>query len=137
MKIRHAAAKQRSPGRGRTKSKIAQPRAKTKKASKPPAHLRKESSDSHDTREWFAADPSACISNPAAQKILRQYEHPYRYWTKFPGKDEENRIRATFEKPIRIETKKRAARSKNAKPAVIEKALRELAERDIRKQVDD
>jgi len=132
MKIRHAAAKQRSRGCGRTERKTAQPRAKTKNAGKRPAHLSKQSLDSHDVREWFAADASACVSDPAAQKILREYEHPYRFGTKFPGKYEEDQIRANVEKPIRIATEKRAARSKNVKPADIERAVRQLAEKYIR-----
>jgi hypothetical protein len=58
--------------------------------------------DFYDVREWFAADPSACVSDIDAQKILRSYEHPYRWWIKFPGKDEKRLIGSHFGTPIRI-----------------------------------
>ena len=135
MKIRHAAAKQRSRGRGRTERKIARPRAKTKKAGKLSAHSRKQTLDSHDVREWFAADPSACVADPTAQKILREYEHPFRHWMKFPGKDEESRIRANYEKAVGIKAKEWVARGKNAKPAASEKALRTSAEKGIQREM--
>jgi hypothetical protein len=117
--------------------KTAKSRAKTKKAGNLSAHSRKQSLDSHDVREWFAADPTACACDPAAQKILREYEHQFRYGTKFPGQYEEDRIRATSEKPIRIATEKRAARSKNVKPATIERSVRQLAEKHIQMQLDN
>src|SRR5690242_11422525 len=62
----------------------------------------KEPIDAHDVCEWFATDPAACVSNPAAQKILRAYEHPFKWWIKFPGRDEELSIRTTFEKAAQI-----------------------------------
>src|SRR5258708_4901400 len=58
--------------------------------------------DSYDVREWFSRDPSACISNRAAQKILREYEHPSRWWITFPIQDEEDRIRSRFEKMVLV-----------------------------------
>jgi|SRR5215471_9226885 len=135
MKIRHSAAKQRSRGRGRTERKIDRPRAKTKNAGKLPADSRKECWDTYNVREWFAADPAACISDPAAQKILREYEHPYRHWVKFLGKDEERRIRAAFDKAVRVKTKERAVGIGKAKRAAIEKTLRESAEKGIRRKM--
>jgi len=90
--------------------------------------------DSHDVREWFAADPSACISDIAGRRILRKYEHPYRWWIKFPGPQEEALIRSHFEKPVRIAIKERAARSRKGARASIEKNVRELAERGVRER---
>ena len=91
--------------------------------------------DSYDVREWFAADPAACVSDIAAQKVLRGYEHPFRWWITFPVQEEEGRIRSRFEKLIRSTVERRAAHRRSATRASIEKKIRESAEKGIRKQM--
>ena len=98
---------------------------------------RKQALDSYDVREWFATDPSSCISDRSAQKILREYEHPYRWWIEFPRKHEKTLIRSRFDKAAPIAVDQRAVRSQNPKRASIEKTVRESAEKHIREIVAD
>jgi hypothetical protein len=88
---------------------------------------RKNPLDIYDVREWFAADPSACVSNPSAQRILRAYEQEYRQWIKFPGKSEERSIRLAFAKvtPIYVEELCKGA-GKRARDAALMKASRNV-----------
>jgi hypothetical protein len=91
--------------------------------------------DSHGVREWFAAAPAACISNAAAQKILRQYEHPFRLWIRFPGENEETSIRSSFENVVSILVQKQSVgRGKKARAAVERKA-RESLEKGVRREM--
>jgi hypothetical protein len=102
-------------------------RSIAKPVPKPKVHERKNPQDSHDVREWFAADPSACVSNPSAQKILRAYEHEYRPWIKFPGKLEERTIRSAFEKAARVHVEQRFAHGgKRARAAALKKVLKKV-----------
>ena len=96
---------------------------------------RGQSLDSFDVREWFAADPSACVSDIAAQKILREFEHPSRLWITFPVQDEKRRIESYFGKALRIAVKQQVGRSRNAAQASIERKLRESAEKGIHQRI--
>jgi hypothetical protein len=96
---------------------------------------RRQSLDSFDVREWFVGDPSACVSDIAAQKILREYEHPSKLWITFAAQEEKRRIKPNFEKAIPIAVEQRAARSRNARRAAIEKEVRKIAEKGIRKEL--
>ncbi len=96
---------------------------------------RRQSPDSYDVREWFVANPSACVSDIAAQKILREYEHPSRLWITFPVQDEKRRIESHFDKALRVAVKQQVARSRKAARASIEKELRESAEKGIRQRI--
>jgi len=95
---------------------------------------RRQSLDTFDVREWFATDPSACISERSAQEILREYEQPYRWWIKFPRKDQKRLIRSQFEKAAHVAVKQRAAHSQDTTRVSIEKKVRESAE-GIRKEL--
>ena len=88
--------------------------------------------DACDVREWFVANPSACVSNESAQNILRAYEHPIRWWIKFPWKEEEASIRSRFEKASRILIKERVAKAGKRGRASIEKTTQKSVERGIR-----
>jgi len=55
---------------------------------------------------------------------------------KFPGKDEEDRIRAAFEKAVHLKAEELAARSKKARLAAIERTLRASAEKGVRMHMD-
>ena len=96
---------------------------------------RRRSVDSYDVREWFAADPSACVSDIAAQKTLREYEHPSRLWITFLAQDKKDQIRSRFEKAVRVAVEQRAARGRRGTRASIEKKVRESAEKGIQKEM--
>jgi hypothetical protein len=36
--------------------------------------------DTHDVAIWFAQNPTACVADSRAQKVLRDYESPHRPW---------------------------------------------------------
>ena len=91
--------------------------------------------DSYDVREWFSRDPSACISDKTAHKILREYEHPSRLWITFREQDEIERMRSCFEKVVPIAVEQRAARSRSATRGPLEKKMWESAEKRIRQQI--
>ena len=114
--------------KAKTKANITCSNAKS--GCKPDLYKQRQNLDAFDVREWFATDPSACVSDIAAQKILRSYEHPYRWWIKFPGKDEKKLIKShfgTIEKEV-------GHRGKAARPS-IEKKVQESAERSIREKI--
>jgi hypothetical protein len=90
--------------------------------------------DSYDVREWFVTDPSTCVSDIAAQKILREYEHPSKLWITFPAQDKEDQI-SRFEKAVRVAVEQRAARGRRGTRASIEKKVRESAEKGIQKEM--
>ena len=96
---------------------------------------RRQSLDSYDVREWFVANPSACVSDIAAQKILREYGHPSRLWITFSLQDEKRRIRSHFDKAVRVAAKQQVERSRKAARASIETELRETAEKGIHQRI--
>lgn len=126
---RHQGRQQRSAKRAANTS-----RSGMKQISKPVPEELQRSVDVFDLREWFVADPLSCVSDIGAQKILRKYEHPSRWWITSPLQDEEDRLRSRFENAVRVEVKQRAARSRGAR-ASIGKELRESAEKAIRKEM--
>lgn len=100
------------------------------------ARANARSLDSFVVREWFAADPAACISDSTAQQILREYEHSYRWWFKFPGKNEQDRIKSAFDKAVQIETLKRTAHGNHAERENVERVLRKSAEKLAQREID-
>ncbi len=92
--------------------------------------------DSFVVREWFAVDPAACISDLTAQQILREYEHSYRWWFKFPGKNEQDQIKAAFDKAVQIWTLKRTAHGKRSKRENVERVLRKSSEKFAQREIE-
>jgi hypothetical protein len=106
-----------------------------KPGSEPVVEGRRRRVDSYDVREWFVADPSACVSDAAAQRILRDYEYPYKWWITLPVQEKEDQIRSSFDKAVHIAVDRGTARGQVAARASIEKKVRESAEKAIRKEV--
>jgi hypothetical protein len=121
--------------KGKAKTDVGKTRSNAQTNRKQGVEERRPSLDSYDVREWFVADPTACVSDIAAQKILREYEHPSRLWITFPVQDEKRRIESYFGKALRIAVKQQVGRSRNAAQASIERKLRESAEKGIHQRI--
>jgi hypothetical protein len=54
--------------------------------------------DEYDVRYWFAENPEECAQEPKAQAILRQCQHEFRPWFRYPSSEEISRIQNPTEK---------------------------------------
>jgi hypothetical protein len=135
MEDRRLPARRRVRRQRKAKTKANITCSNAKRGCKPDLNKQRQDLDAFDVREWFAADPSACISDIAAQTILREYGHASRLWITFPLQDEKRRIRSHFDKAVRVAAKQQVERSRKAARASIETELRESAEKGIHQRI--